>query len=89
MLAGLAWTRSRGGYHAGGSFTRRALRLLPGLVGLLVLYLGLSAIFPSGETFFPLFLRYVRYASIAFWVTGGAPWLFIKLKLASPAENRS
>jgi hypothetical protein len=27
-------------------------------------------------------LRYVRYAFIGFWMTGGAPWAFLKLKLA-------
>jgi hypothetical protein len=27
-------------------------------------------------------LRYIRYTSVAFWAMFGAPWVFLKLKLA-------
>jgi hypothetical protein len=27
-------------------------------------------------------LRYLRYALIGIWVAGGAPWAFLRLKLA-------
>jgi membrane-associated phospholipid phosphatase len=87
FLAGLAWMNSRGGFNTQGSFWQRALRLLPGLVGVLILYLGLRAVFPSGDSFIAYFLRYVRYAMIGLWVSGGAPWLFQKLKLAVKKEK--
>lgn len=82
MLAGLAWMNSRGGYVADGGFWQRLVRILPGLVGVLVLYLGLKAIFPRGEAFVPYVLRYLRFALIGLWITAGAPWLFLKLKIA-------
>ncbi|MGW8250964.1 MAG: hypothetical protein ACWGO1_10005 [Anaerolineales bacterium] len=30
-------------------------------------------------------LRYIRYAGVSLWVTFGAPWVFIKFRLAEPA----
>lgn len=82
MLAGLAWMNSHGGYTADGRFWQRVMRVLPGLVGCLILYLGLKAIFPSGDAFIPYILRYLRFALIGLWVSAGAPWLFLKLRLA-------
>jgi membrane-associated phospholipid phosphatase len=82
MLAGSAWMNSQGGYVADGGFWQRVVRILPGLVGLLILYLGLKAIFPRGDEFVPYVLRYLRFALIGLWVSAGAPWLFLKLKLA-------
>jgi hypothetical protein len=86
MLAGLAWMNSQGGYVADGSFWQRLARILPGLVGVLVLYLGLKAIFPGGDAFLPYTLRYLRFALIGLWVSAGAPWLFLKLKLARSSK---
>jgi hypothetical protein len=51
-------------------------------VGILILYLGLRAIFPQGDGFVPYLFRYVRYTLLGMWVTAGAPWLFQKLNLA-------
>ena len=82
MLAGLAWLNSRGGYKATGSMKQRILRLLPGLTGILILYLGLGAIFPKGEYINAYLFRYVRYALIGLWLSAGAPWLFQKLNMA-------
>jgi len=31
-------------------------------------------------------VRIVRYFSLAIWLTAGAPWLFVKLKLADRQE---
>ncbi len=82
MLAGMAWMDSQGGYSADGGFGQRVMRLLPGIAGILVLYLGLRAIFPRGDSFVPYVLRYLRFALIGLWISAGAPWLFIKFKLA-------
>ncbi len=82
MLAGMVWMDFRGGYAADGGFGQRILRLLPGLAGILILYLGLRAIFPRGESLVPYVLRYLRFALIGLWISAGAPWLFMKLKLA-------
>jgi len=84
MLAGLAWSNSRGGFNASGSLWKRLARLLPGLVGILIINLGLKYVFASfseGNILLSYFLRYVRYAFVGFWVSGGGPWIFEKLKL--------
>ncbi len=61
-----------------------AVRFLVGMAGVGVLYVGLSAIFPrAGEPFYAS-LRFVRYALLGLWVGLGAPWTFLKLKLATP-----
>jgi membrane-associated phospholipid phosphatase len=82
LLAGRAWVGAAGGYAADGAFRQRALRLLPGLAGLLVIYLGLRAVFPAGDSLVPYLLRYVRFALVGLWISAGAPWLFVKLRLA-------
>jgi membrane-associated phospholipid phosphatase len=72
-------------FSAAGPLWQRAVRFLVGLVGMVILYLGLSAVFPSeGE---PLYLvtRVVRYALMGLWAGLGAPWLFLRLRLASSA----
>jgi membrane-associated phospholipid phosphatase len=68
-------------YATAGSPGQRALRFLVGVLGVLVLYLGLSLLFPSeGEPLY-LVLRAVRYASLGLWAALGAPWLFLRLGL--------
>lgn len=82
MLAGLAWMNTQGGFNTSGKTWQRIARLIPGILGVLVLYLGLRAIFPSGDAFIPYVFRYIRYALIGFWISAGGPWVFQKLKLA-------
>jgi hypothetical protein len=82
MLAGLAWMNSRGGYDTQGGVWQRAARLLPGLLGTLIFYLGLKAIFPRADDFLSYFLRYIRFALVGMWISAGAPWVFQKLGLA-------
>lgn len=84
LLAGVAWLQSRGGFQEKGTLLQQILRYALGILGVLAIRYGLKMIFPEGEAWLPWALRYVRYALIGFWVTGGAPWLFIKLKLALP-----
>ena len=61
------------------------MRFLLGVVGVLIIRYGLKFVFPDGDTVPAYFFRYLRYAVIGFWVTGGAPWAFIRLKLAEKA----
>jgi len=82
LAAGAAWIMSIGGYQAAGPIQKRAIRYVIGLVGVLILYMGLGAIFPRNADLISYALRYIRYTLIGFWVAGGAPWTFIKLKLA-------
>lgn len=88
LLAGMAWLNRRGGFDAGGALWQRILRYLLGLAGVLVFYLGLKALFgwiaPYSEAALPYLLRYIRYALVGAWISAGAPWMFVKLKLAKP-----
>lgn len=83
VAVGAAWIMSIGGYQASGPIKMRALRYVIGLIGILILYIGLGELFPRGDGFVFYTLRFIRYALIGWWVSGGAPWLFIKFKLAS------
>jgi membrane-associated phospholipid phosphatase len=87
LLAGVAWKNSQGGFETSGSLSKRVFRLLPGLLGLLIIYLGLGLIFPQGDSPIPYVFRYVRYGLVGFWITGLAPWLFQRLNLASSTRE--
>ncbi len=82
LLTGLAWIRPRGGWQASGRVWKRAVRYLVGSIGVVLLWYGLGAVFPRGESLLPYVLRYVRYTLLGFWVSGGAPQIFTKLKLS-------
>ena len=51
--------------------------------------MGLDVLFgmiAADETVLGIILRYIRYGMVSLWGIFGAPWVFLKLKLASPAE---
>jgi membrane-associated phospholipid phosphatase len=83
LAAGWIWISNLGGFSTNGPWLQRLLRYIFGLIGVLILYLGLGSLFPDSETFISYLIRYLRYALIGFWISGFAPWLFVKLKLAS------
>ena len=85
LMAGLAWLVHKGGFQTKGLWWQLVLRYLLGVAGVLIIRYGLKFIFPEGETVLAIFFRYIRYTAIGFWVTGGAPWVFIRLKLAEKA----
>ncbi len=64
-----------------GPYWQRFIRYIVGVFGLLVFYLGLKLIFPDGGSIIALVFRFIRYTLIGGWVTFGAPFMFIKLKL--------
>ena len=81
LCSGLAWMARRGGFNTSGPLSKRAARYVVGLIGVAILYVGLKAIFPSGDTFVLYIFRYIRYSFLGFWISGGAPWTFAKLNL--------
>jgi membrane-associated phospholipid phosphatase len=89
LLAGLAWFNRQGGFRSDGPTLKRILRFVLGVVGVLVFYVGLDVLFgaiaPDAEALLPYSLRYIRYALVGAWVSAGAPWMFVKLKLADKA----
>jgi membrane-associated phospholipid phosphatase len=82
LLIGLVWLARQGGFNTKGRWWMLVLRYLLGVAGVLLIRYGLKFIFPEGETALAYFLRYLRYTLIGFWVSAGAPWMFIRLKLA-------
>ena len=84
--SGLTWMARRGGFNASGPFWKRGARCVVGFIGVLVLYAGLKAIFPSGDTFVAYVFRYIRYTFVGFWISGGATWTFAKLNLTESHE---
>lgn len=87
LAAGGIWINSRGGFRAEGSAWHLLLRYALGLIGVVLFWSGLGMIFPDGESFFYLLLRYLRYALVGFWVAGLAPVIFIKLRLAESLQK--
>jgi hypothetical protein len=87
MAAGAAWIMSMGGYQASGTIEKRAIRYVIGVIGVLIFYMGLGAIFPRGDGFIFYLLRYIRYVLVGWWVSGGAPWVFVRFKLAERAKS--
>ncbi|MFA9443813.1 glycerophosphodiester phosphodiesterase family protein [Egicoccus sp. AB-alg6-2] len=85
LAIGLALLLPRGGFDSGGPLGRRAGRVAVGLVGVVVLWQGLGALFPDGGDVVALVLRYLRYLLVGAWVGGLAPLLFVRLGLAAPA----
>ena len=86
LAAGWIWITKLGGFSTHGSWWKLMLRYILGVVGVLILYIGLGSIFADSETFISYAIRYIRYALIGFWISGFAPWLFIKLKIANQAK---
>jgi len=80
---GLVWLVRAVPFRAAGPLWQRVVRFLVGVVILFVIYFGLKAIFPGeGEPLY-LALSAVRYALLGLWMSLGAPWLFLRLRLAS------
>jgi membrane-associated phospholipid phosphatase len=90
FLAGLAWFNRQGGFSPVGPIWKRTLRFVLGAIGVLVFYVGLDVLFglivPDAEAVLPDILRYIRYALVGAWISAGAPWIFVKLKLAGKAS---
>lgn len=67
-------------FCSGGNLVRRLLRLVVGLIVIFAVWMGLKMAFSGWE---PASLyRVVRYALVGLWGGFGAPWLFVRLKLA-------
>jgi hypothetical protein len=77
------WVR----FRSGGLWWKKVLRYLVGVFVLIGLWLGLRIAFHQLEP--ADVYRVIRYALVGLWGGLGAPWLFVRLKLAEkePFEN--
>jgi membrane-associated phospholipid phosphatase len=85
MGAGYALERRWVGFEAAGVWWKRVLRVLLGVAVIFGLRFGLKAAFVGLEPE-PLF-RFVRYALIGLWGGLGAPWTFVRMRLAEVAQS--
>jgi membrane-associated phospholipid phosphatase len=89
LAAGLAGFKAQGGFIPTGPIGKRILRYVVGMLGLLVFYLGLellsNRLTSGGEELPAYLLRYGRYALVGAWISFGAPWTFLRWRLADPA----
>ncbi|NLG83040.1 MAG: phosphatase PAP2 family protein [Firmicutes bacterium] len=75
----------RRSFNAGGPWAQRIARYLLGIAVLIGLYFGLSAVFPGVGSSLYLPFRFLRYMLLGLWAGLGAPWIFLKLRLAGKA----
>jgi len=87
MCVGLVLERRWARFETSRVWRTNLLRLLVGMVGVAVFYLGLRVAFAGLEPE-PLW-RFVRYAILGFWCAFGAPWLFVQLRLTPPEKKLS
>ena len=88
LALGLVWLYRKGGFKTSGLWWQLVLRYLLGVAGVLIIRYGLKAIFPEGASLLAYTFRYLRYALIGAWLTGGAPLAFIWFRLADKNWGR-
>ncbi|MDK1117397.1 MAG: phosphatase PAP2 family protein [Anaerolineae bacterium] len=84
-IAGHALITAKGNFQTPGPRVQKLGRYLIGIFGLFIILFGLDALFGKiavDESMLGFILRYIRYGATTFWAMFGAPWVFIKLKLA-------
>jgi membrane-associated phospholipid phosphatase len=86
LVIGAVLIFQRGGLDARGTWSKRALRFALGMIGVIILWLGLTTVFPRDTSFASQGLRYLRCALTGFWVTYIAPSVFIKFGLQNTAK---
>ncbi len=86
LAAGAILMFHRGAFDARGTWWKRVLRFVLGMIGLVILWLGLRSVLPRDVSLASQVLRYLRYAVTSFWVAYAAPWVFIKLGLQNTAK---
>ena len=87
VCTGFALERRFVRFSCRGIWWKRALRYLLGIVVLLGLWGGLKIGFSGLEP--AAGFRFIRYALVGLWGGVGAPWVFVKLKLAEEEKRMS
>jgi membrane-associated phospholipid phosphatase len=84
-VAGIVLIGKYAPFKIDGSALQKVGRYAVGMIGLFALYLGLDLLFAllaPDASLAGYILRYIRYACVSFWGMFGAPWVFLKFKLA-------
>lgn len=88
FCSGAAWMRSQGGFSAAGTGGQLFLRYLIGVAGIAILGIGFSKLLPHSTDVLGMGFEYFQYAIVGLWISGGAPAVFLKLKLANRNEKQ-
>lgn len=80
---GMLLESSRVRFRVEGPAWKRILRYIIGTAVSVGIWGGLRAVFPAEPEWVALPLRFVRYLLLVLWVTYFAPWLFVRLRLAT------
>jgi membrane-associated phospholipid phosphatase len=86
-VTGYALMRQHARFQRADNWSKRAIGYVLGVIVLLLIYFGLDIVFSTitaDETLLGYVLRYIRYTLATLWVTFGAPWVFLKARLAEP-----
>ncbi len=75
FLAGMQLDLKVLNYQPSGRWWQKAVKFISGLAVLLLLKIGLKMLLP----FNPHIADLIRYAIIGFWLSFGAPWVFMKI----------
>jgi len=90
-LTGIGWGLAinahlihfRGDY---GTIWQRMLRFFIGILGIIIFYFGLKALFPKSGKLAYHFFYFIRYAILGLWIGAGAPWIFSIVNLVGGDE---
>jgi membrane-associated phospholipid phosphatase len=89
LSAGALWLSTRGGFNAKGSWGRRILRYLVGVVGVAILWFGLGSLLPEDAGTISYVLSYLLYSVIGLWISALAPLIFLRINLADSITSKN
>ena len=81
---GASWAQKYARFDTGGSFSQKLARFVLAIVGVAICWQGLALVFPKQPETVAQVFRFLRYALLTIWVTFGAPFLLLKMKLLAP-----
>jgi len=87
LVGGAILMKTRGGFEVKAEIWKLIFRYIIGLIGVAIIWGGLDAVFPDGHDFIAYAFRYLRYGLAGLWMSLGAPWIFVRFKLAEPAKK--
>ena len=80
FCCGVVLERRWVGFKTGGIWWKQIVRYLAGILILVGVWLGLKLGFQDLEP--ESVFRVIRYSVVGLWCSLGAPWLFVRLKIA-------